>query len=154
MKKRHPAQVLLAALLSLPLAGTALAVEEPEYEVLREEGAIELRAYGATIVAETAVTGDFEEAGSQAFRALFHLEFYRLTFNQRFEAVALNGRKMYEHIGAAIGRSNKTKTFGLVKPFNGTCNHSVKTSSNRLIMGIQLQIIKGNVQELPLGASE
>ncbi len=71
MNRRNPAQGLLATLLSLPLAGTALAVEEPEYEVLREEGAIELRAYGATIVAETAVTGDFEEAGSQAFRALF-----------------------------------------------------------------------------------
>jgi DNA gyrase inhibitor GyrI len=70
MNRTSPTRWFLAALL-LPFAGAAQAIEEPEFDVLRADGDIELRAYGPTIVAETTVTGDFEEASNQAFRALF-----------------------------------------------------------------------------------
>lgn len=49
----------------------ALAVEEAEYEVVRRDGNIELRDYAPSIVAETVVVGDFEDASNKAFRTLF-----------------------------------------------------------------------------------
>ena len=70
MNIKHGIPGWLAALL-LCLPGAALAVEEPDYELLRQDGDFELRAYGATLVAETVVSGEFEDAGSRAFRALF-----------------------------------------------------------------------------------
>lgn len=70
MNRKHAIPGCLATLLlCLPVA--AQAIEEPDYELLRRDGDFELRAYSATLVAETVVSGEFEEAGSQAFRALF-----------------------------------------------------------------------------------
>ena len=71
MSRTHATPRWLAALLMLSLSGTAQAVEEPDYELLRQDGDFELRAYGATLVAENVVNGEFEEAGNRAFRALF-----------------------------------------------------------------------------------
>lgn len=51
-------------------ATTALAYEEPEFEVLETTDDFELRRYQPMLVAETTVQGDFDEAGSQAFRIL------------------------------------------------------------------------------------
>lgn len=48
----------------------ALAVEEPEFEVLRNTGDYEIRAYSPYIVAEVDVTGDMNRAGNSAFRVL------------------------------------------------------------------------------------
>lgn len=48
-----------------------LAIEEAEYRVIRSEGEMELREYAPSIVAETVVEGDFEDAGDLAFRPLF-----------------------------------------------------------------------------------
>ena len=61
---------LATALLAVPASG-ALAVEEAAYRVLQQDGAIELREYAASIIAETVVDADFEDAGSSAFRTLF-----------------------------------------------------------------------------------
>ncbi|HET6593415.1 MAG TPA: heme-binding protein, partial [Xanthomonadales bacterium] len=44
---------------------------EAEYRVLQQDGAIELREYAPSIVAETIVDADFEDAGNRAFRKLF-----------------------------------------------------------------------------------
>ena len=59
----------------------------------------------------------------QALRTLLDIKVYCLTFNQGLEAVAGNCGKMYEYIFAAISRGDKTKTLGIVKPFNCTCSH-------------------------------
>ena len=48
----------------------AMAIEEPDYEVLLETPAYEIRRYAAYIVAEVDVDGDFTDAGSEAFRIL------------------------------------------------------------------------------------
>ena len=70
MNRKHviPGWLATAMLFSLP--GAAQAVEEPDYDLLRRDVDFELRSYGATLVAETVVSGAFEEAGSRAFRAL------------------------------------------------------------------------------------
>jgi len=60
----------LAALL-LTAAAPLAAVEEADYRVVQRDGDIEIRDYAPHVVAETAVTGSLERAGSRAFRTLF-----------------------------------------------------------------------------------
>jgi len=50
---------------------TAMAVEEAKFVVIERAGDCELRQYEPAIVAETIVTGDFSDAGNQAFNRLF-----------------------------------------------------------------------------------
>ena len=47
-----------------------MAIQEPEFEVVEMYAEFELRRYQPYLVAETEVTGDFAEVGSQAFRIL------------------------------------------------------------------------------------
>lgn len=66
-------KTLLIVALLIPLALFAVALmslDEPEYEVIEQTDAFELRAYKPFLVAETRVDGDFDEAGSHAFRSL------------------------------------------------------------------------------------
>jgi hypothetical protein len=65
-------QLALAALVALAGTGNTMAVEEAEYTVVREDKPFELRHYAPHILAETVVEGDFEGAGSKAFRRLFN----------------------------------------------------------------------------------
>jgi len=48
-----------------------MAVEETPYEVVKTDGSFEVRDYGPYILAQTFVEGDFEDAGSKAFKRLF-----------------------------------------------------------------------------------
>lgn len=61
----------LAAFLLGVAADPVSAVEEAEYRVLRQDGAVEVREYAPFIVAETVVGGEFEEASNRAFQTLF-----------------------------------------------------------------------------------
>lgn len=47
-----------------------MAIEEPIYKVLAKDQNYEIRQYGPTLVAETYVEANFEDAGNQAFRIL------------------------------------------------------------------------------------
>jgi len=61
----------LLIVLALGLAGkTAMATEEPPFEILSRHDAIELRRYPAFIVAETFVEGDMDAASGKGFRAI------------------------------------------------------------------------------------
>ena len=62
---------LPAWLALLLLAGPALAVDEPVYQVLESAPPVELRAYAAHAVAETRVAGAFADVGNVGFRRLF-----------------------------------------------------------------------------------
>lgn len=74
------------AVLALALSGSASAIEEPAYRVVRSEAAFEIRDYEAQIVAETRVAGDFKQAGDDAFRPLFR---YISGANQAGEEIAM-----------------------------------------------------------------
>ncbi len=63
------AVVLLSALL-LFFSMTANATEEPEFQVIKKIGDIEVRQYAAYTVAEVVVPGPSGDAGSQAFPIL------------------------------------------------------------------------------------
>ena len=64
-------KVLLTAILLSGCGGFALAYEEPGYTVVERYQEFELRQYDAYLVAETSVSGDFDDVGGEAFRRLF-----------------------------------------------------------------------------------
>ncbi len=63
--------LLLLVFVFIPRAELAMAIEEASYQVVKNEGPFEIRDYAPHILAETFVDGEFEEAGSVAFRRLF-----------------------------------------------------------------------------------
>lgn len=62
--------VTFAMVLFLLVTQTAMAIEEPEYEVVAEREDYEIRRYDPYIVAEVDVDGDRSAAGNRAFRIL------------------------------------------------------------------------------------
>ena len=64
------AGVGLVAFLSRSVFGV-VDVEEAEYDVLSQDGPIELREYAELVLVETRVDADFDDAGDIAFRRLF-----------------------------------------------------------------------------------
>ena len=51
--------------------GLAMAIEEPDYDILENAKDFELRRYDSYLVAETFVEEDFDDAGNEGFRRLF-----------------------------------------------------------------------------------
>ena len=62
-----PAALLLAFSLVAP---SALAIEEPNYQVIESGEVFQIRAYEDTVVATTHIKSEFKDAGNQAFRRL------------------------------------------------------------------------------------
>ena len=69
LPRRRFGRRALAALL-LAAAGTAMATEQPEYEVVDRAPPIELRRYAPMVVAETVVDGDLSSASNRGFRRI------------------------------------------------------------------------------------
>ena len=63
--------VTLVSLLSIVASRSVMAIEIPEYRVIEQEGAYELREYSPYLIAETEVESGFMNAGNVAFGRLF-----------------------------------------------------------------------------------
>jgi len=71
MSLLHAARCTLIAMAGLLLGGHALAIEEPEYTVVEDKDAYEIRRYAPYLVAEVDVVAASEKsAGGEAFRIL------------------------------------------------------------------------------------
>ena len=70
MRQRSPL-IILTLVIIFSGAYSAMAIEEAPYEVVKVEGDFEVRDYAPHLLAETFVEGDFEDAGSSAFKRLF-----------------------------------------------------------------------------------
>ena len=66
--------------------GAALAVEEPAFRTILQDGAVEIRDYPALVVAEVTVTGGQKEAASEGFRILAG---YIFGGNKRKQSIAM-----------------------------------------------------------------
>jgi hypothetical protein len=66
--KLSAVMVLIASFMTL--SGVAMAVDEPEFKRVIEDGDFELREYPGFIVAETWLTGDFDAASRAGFRRI------------------------------------------------------------------------------------
>jgi hypothetical protein len=79
------ARITVAFLLTFS-GGQAMAIEEPDYAVVREGAGFELRRYGPQLLAETEVQGRFDKVGGDAFRILAD---YIFGNNQASEKIAM-----------------------------------------------------------------
>lgn len=57
-------------MLNFSWIGNVMAIEEPKFEVVLTDGAFEIRQYAPSLVAETWVEGDMDEASSKGFRLI------------------------------------------------------------------------------------
>jgi len=69
--KQNITLIVLTFLILFLGSQTAMAIEEVPYEVVITESSFEIRDYAPYILAVTSVEGEFEKAGSRAFRKLF-----------------------------------------------------------------------------------
>jgi hypothetical protein len=67
---RLSTHTLLAVLLGLIGMESAMAIEEPHYEVRVSQPPFELRHYAPTLIAQTIVDGDMDEASNKGFRLI------------------------------------------------------------------------------------
>jgi hypothetical protein len=61
---------------------------------------------------------------AETFLATFGFKRYLLSFRQGFETTGLDGGMMNEYVITAVRRTDKTKTFTIVKPLYCTCRHT------------------------------
>lgn len=76
-----------------------MAIEEAKYTVVKQDDRFELRAYQPHLLAETTISGDMEQASSQAFRLLFN---YISGANQSQTKVAMTAPVSQESAGEKI----------------------------------------------------
>ena len=80
--------LLLSAVVLTTLPMPSHAIEEPEYQVVRSLGDIEIRQYAEYTVAEVVVTGPADDAGNQAFPILAGYIFGKNKGEKRFSMTA------------------------------------------------------------------
>ena len=61
---------VLAFLISLLIASTAMATEEPQFSIIEKSEPFELRNYAPQLIAKVKVEGDLDTASSQGFRLI------------------------------------------------------------------------------------
>ncbi|MFN2166745.1 MAG: SOUL family heme-binding protein [Anaerolineae bacterium] len=91
-----------ASVIALSIGATALATEEPTYQVVRTYPDFELRRYGPTLLAETRVNGDFEGVGNEAFRRLARFIFGDNEPKQKIEMTAPVSQRPAEPEASAV----------------------------------------------------
>ncbi|MEA2048231.1 MAG: heme-binding protein [Campylobacterota bacterium] len=64
--------MLRIMLLSILLQGALMAIEEPKYSVIQKNDTYEIRNYAPYVVAQTEVSGRFDDMGGKAFKILFN----------------------------------------------------------------------------------
>lgn len=80
-------RIFLGIMLGITLFGShAMAIEEPAFRTVVQEGAYEIRDYPALVVAEVTVAGDQDEAASKGFRLLAG---YIFGGNKRRQGIAM-----------------------------------------------------------------
>lgn len=84
---------LISAFFAAVLPMSANATEEPDFTVLIQDGAYEVREYAPMIVAEVEVTGNMRRAGNSGFRPLADYIFGNNTTRSEIEMTAPVTRK-------------------------------------------------------------
>lgn len=114
-------------ILILIFKGSLMAIEEPTYRVIEKNDIYEIRTYAPYLVAQTDVSGDFDEMGNKAFRILFK---YISGENRVKEKIKMTAPVIQEHsekqgqkikmtapVIQEMGKSGqKTTTYSFVMP--------------------------------------
>ena len=127
-------------LISILIASTAMATEEPKYILLEKSEPFELRAYAPRIVAEVKVDGDLDFASSAGFRILAAYIFGKNQVNEKIAMTAPVGIESSDQSksakiamtapvsieGAKSADSNKQWTVTFLMPAGSTLDNLPK----------------------------
>jgi effector-binding domain-containing protein len=118
----------LAILAMVLNCGDIMAIEEAEYSVIDQSGDFELRDYAGSIVAETLVEDEFEDAGNRAFRPLFK---YISGDNQSSEEISMTSpvpqKKQSEKIAMTAPVSQTESADGWAVSFMMPADYTMET---------------------------
>ena len=110
-------------LISILIASTVMAIEEPKYVVLEKSEPFELRSYAPRIIAEVKVDGDLDAASSQGFRLIAAYIFGK---NQVSEKIAMTAP-----VGIESSDQNKSAKIAMTVPVAIEGSKSFEDSSNQ-----------------------
>jgi len=96
---KHSLRITVVTALIIMGAIDAMAIEEAKYKVIRRDNNFEIRDYETHILAETVVEGNLEDAGSEAFKRLFH---YISGGNRSGDKVAMTAPVSQQPMGEEI----------------------------------------------------
>lgn len=97
--------VFMMSFACMPLGGCGtVGIEKSKRSVLEKDGRFELRQYEPSIVAETVVESDFDDAGNIAFRRLYN---YISGENRKKESIAMT---------APVNQQNRSEKIAMTAP--------------------------------------
>ena len=97
---------LTAVVTLLLISGAAMAIEEPKYELVLQDGKISVRDYEPVVIAETEVEGSFKEASNEGFRRLAAYIFGKNERSQEIAMTAPVGLSEKIDMTAPVGTTN------------------------------------------------
>ncbi len=98
----------LIFLISLLIASTVMATEEPKFTLIEFSEPFELREYAPQIIAEVTVSGDLDSASSQGFRLIAAYIFGQ---NHVSEKIAMTAP-----VGIEAGKEQKSAKIAMTAP--------------------------------------
>ena len=104
-----------------------MAIEEPSYTVDKKTDLFEIRNYASTIVAETTVKSDFDEAGNKAFRILADYIFGNNTSKEKIAMTAPVAQAKSEKIAMTAPVSLSESEKGYLVQFTMPSKFSLET---------------------------
>jgi len=110
----------------LTLKGVLMAIEEPKYTVIEKYEAFEIRKYESFLVAQTEVSGAFDERGGKAFRILIK---YISGENQK-----QNNIKMTAPVIEESKNDSNSAVISFIMPENFTLDSLPTPIDNRIIL--------------------
>ena len=129
MRNRNKKEFAIATVLAALISGEALAVEEAQYEVIEKDDIIEIRSYAPSIVAETVVYDEFEDAGNRAFKKLFK---YISGDNTGRDRIAMT---------APVAQEKKTEKIAMTAPVGQQSNNGGWAVSFMMPSGYTMETI-------------
>jgi len=128
----------LAALLASPFA---MAIEEPAFRVLEQDGSFELREYTSYVVAETRVAADFDSAGNVAFQRLFRYISGNNAGQRKIAMTAPVTRTRGEKIAMTAPVSQQAEGTGYRVAFTLPSSYTLATAPKPLDPGIEIRAV-------------
>ena len=123
-------RIVLSAVLVFSLFGSpAMAVEEPDFKLVQQQGEFEVRDYPDLVVAEVTVNGDQKEAANEGFRLLAG---YIFGGNTRRQSIAMT---------APVAQEPTSEKIAMTAPVTQTKNAGTWTVRFTMPAGYTLETL-------------
>ena len=121
-------------------SGVAMSVSEPKYKIESKNDHYEIRSYEPTIVAETLVEGNFDDAGNLAFRILADYIFGKNKTKQKIDMTApVAQQEISEKIAMTAPVSQTKDPRGHLVQFTMPANFTMETLPEPLDSRVKLK---------------